>query len=71
MRIHTKDIELIDAATADMLRRRSKVNNMQRALSMFAFGRDLVQQAVRDQHPDWPEQQVREEAFRRMHGERT
>jgi len=71
MSLNPNNIEVIDEATAEAFRRRTGVECMMQSLSMFAFGRDLIHQAVRDQHPDWSDEQVREEAFRRIHRDRV
>lgn len=69
MSIDPRNIEVIDDATAAMLRTRTGGQTLRKSLAMFTFARDMTLQSVRDQYPQWSESEVRAEAQRRLHGE--
>lgn len=69
MAVKHQDIELLDAEMVAVLRQRSGYERVQSTFDMMEFGRDMVLEAVRQQHPQWPDDQVRREAMRRLFGD--
>ena len=59
-------IEVMDDATAEMLRGKTTVEKLAMAFAMNRTARQLIAGGVRWQHPDWNDEQVRLEVIRRM-----
>lgn len=67
--VDPRKIEVIDDATAAMLRSKTVAEKLAMLDQMWVFARELVTAGVKDQHPEWSELQVRREVARRMsHG---
>jgi len=69
MPIDPRRIEVIDDATAELLRRQSGMESLATAFEMFEFATRVLTCSVREQHPDWDESSVSQEVARRLHGE--
>ncbi len=59
-------IEVIDDATADMLRGKTPQQRLSMAFDMNRTARHLIAGGVRWQHPDWNDGLVQQEVVRRM-----
>jgi hypothetical protein len=66
--IDPRRIEVIDDATAAVLRRMSPVERVRRGLGMGDFARRTLEAGVRHAHPGWDEQHIKAEALRRFVG---
>ncbi len=61
--------ESVTDEMAAVLRQKTGAERLAMAHRMWRFAYQLVKQSVRNQHPSWSEDQVREEVARRMsHG---
>jgi hypothetical protein len=68
-KLEPRNIEVMDDQMAAVLRAKTGAQRLQIADRMFAFARDHLAARLRQEHPDWPEQQVRREVARRLsHG---
>lgn len=69
MAIDPRRIEVIDDATAAMLRRLSPVERWEMANRMVVQAREMIRSLVRSQHPAWTADGVEAEVRTRMsHG---
>jgi Rv0078B-related antitoxin len=66
MQISFSHIEVLDDATADMLRQKTPEQRLSMAFAMNRTARHLIAGGIRWQHPDWNEVSVQEEVVRRM-----
>lgn len=64
-------IEIIEPEMAAILRRKTEAERLHIAWGMWRSARDMIQNLLRADHPDWPEQTVQKEVARRLaHGTR-
>jgi hypothetical protein len=64
-----RKIEVIDDATAEMLRRKTGAERLAIASRMYAAARTMLLAHLRQLHPDWSEERITREAGRRLsHG---
>lgn len=68
-KIDPRNIEVPDPRVIAALKKMSGRDSLQQTLASHEFGRRLTESGVRDQHPDWSDDQVRVEIIRRMHGD--
>lgn len=68
MPIDPRRIEVIDDATAEIYRRMTPVERMQKGLAMGGFARKVIAAGVRAAHPSWTEDEIRKETARRFSG---
>jgi len=62
-------VELLDPLVADILRKKTPVERLQLAADMWNFAVTLIRGTLRQQHPDWTDDEVqRETANRLSHG---
>jgi hypothetical protein len=61
-------VEVIDDATAAILRRMPGEKKIEQVFAMWRFARQTTENAVREQHPHWSDADVRYEVARRMSG---
>ena len=67
--IDPRRIEVIDDATAAMFRAMSLSRRVELVSQAHKIACALQETGIRDRHPDWTDDQVREEVIRRMsHG---
>lgn len=66
MRIDPNQIEVMDDDMVEVVRRMSGAQRLQAANAMFNAARKMIAARVREQHPEWTEDQVRAEVARRM-----
>lgn len=69
MPLDPRRIEVIDDKTAEILRKMTPQERVERGLAMGEFGRTVIAARVRDIHPDWDEAKVRAEVMRRFRGD--
>jgi hypothetical protein len=69
MTIDPRRIEVIDDQTAEIYRRMSPAERVQRGLEMGSFARAVIECRVRELRPDWTDDQVRSEVARRFAGD--
>jgi len=62
-------IEMIDPRVAALLRTKSQGERMRAALDMNEFVRRFIIDSLRSRHPDWSEERLRDELFRRLLGD--
>ena len=67
--IDPRNIEVVDAVQAAVLRKMSARDSLRQATESHALGRRLVESGVRAQYPDWADNAVQHEVIRRMHGD--
>ena len=67
-RLDDGQIEVVDDAVAEILRRKTPAERIAMVGSMWRFARAWVEAAIRSQHPDWDESRVKEELNRRFAG---
>ena len=65
-RLDDGQIEVVDEAVADILRRKTPGERMRMAAEAWDFARLWVRAGVRSQHPDWNDEQVESEVNRRF-----
>ena len=69
MRLDRGQIEVVDDEMAQVLRGKTGAERLRIASGMFSSARRMIRNMLRAEHPDWDEQQVNEEAARRLsHG---
>ncbi len=69
MRLDAGQIEVMDDAMAEVLRRKTPAERLAIAHGMWRYARQLVEAGVRWRHPQWDDRAVREEVARRLlHG---
>jgi hypothetical protein len=62
-------IEVVDDAMAEVLRKKSAAERLAIGHRLWAFARDMIDQVVRSEHPEWTEAETRREVARRLsHG---
>lgn len=59
-------IEIVDDQMADVLRGKTEAERLAIAWDMWRSARDMIRRLLRDQHPDWTEEEVQAETARRL-----
>ena len=67
-RLDDGQIEVVDEAVAEALRRKTPGERMAMTCRAWEFARTWVRAAVKSQHPDWDERAVEAEVRRRLSG---
>jgi hypothetical protein len=62
-------VEIIDAEMALILRTKSGHEKLRRVDEMNQAARELIESAVRNAHPSWPDAKVQFEVARRIAGD--
>lgn len=65
-RLDSGQIEALDEALADVLRRKTPAEKIQMIAAAHRTARQLIRAGVRHQHPDWDDAQVEAEVLRRL-----
>ena len=65
-RLDPGQIEVLDDAMAEVLRRKTPAERLQIAFELWTFTRDMLRAHLKRTHPDWTEEMVRREAARRL-----
>lgn len=69
MRLDAGQIEVMDQAMADVLRRKTPAERLAIASGMWESTRTMLLTQLAERHPDWSHAQVEREVARRMsHG---
>jgi hypothetical protein len=62
-------VEILDPVMVEILRKKTPAERLSQAFRMWAFARDFIRSVLRQEHPDWTEEQILREAARRLsHG---
>jgi hypothetical protein len=62
-------VEIIHPIVVESLRRMSPAERLNQAFAMWESARNMVRGVLRQEHPDWTEEQILREAARRLsHG---
>lgn len=62
-------VEIIHPIVVESLRKMSPAERLNQAFAMWESARDMVRGVLRQEHPDWTEEQILREAARRLsHG---
>ncbi len=68
-RLDPRSVEIVDKDVARVLRTKTGAERLRIAFSMYDSARRMLTCMLTADHPDWSEDQVREEVFRRLsHG---
>ncbi len=63
------NIEVLDDAVADILRKKSPSERLAIANGMWRSARRMIESLLRAEHPEWTDDEIRREVARRMsHG---
>jgi hypothetical protein len=65
-RLDKGQIEVVDDAVAEILRRKTPAERVQMALDANRLGRQLIAGHLHTIHPDWNDDQIQAEVARRM-----
>lgn len=65
-RLDAGQIEIVDDAIADVLRRKTPTERIEMVLSANRTMRLVIEGFLRTRHPDWDRQQILSEVARRM-----
>ena len=69
MEIDPRRIEVIDDDMADVLRRKTPAERLAISHGMWRMARDMIRAVLRQEHPDWDDEQILRETARRLsHG---
>lgn len=62
-------IEILELEMVEILRQKTSAERLAQALRMWETAREMIRGTIRQQHPDWSEEQVLREAANRLsHG---
>ena len=69
MSLDRRNIEVVDEEMAQVLRLKTGAERLRIASEMFSSARQMIISMLRSEHPEWDEQEIRQEAVRRLsHG---
>lgn len=69
MRLDSGQIEVVDAAMAEVLRRKTPAERIAIGFAMCASARRMLTAHLKNSHPDWNEKGIQAEVARRLsHG---
>lgn len=69
MTVRTPVVEILDPMIVEILRNKTPEERLKQAFNMWETACIMIRGAVRQQHPDWNDEQVLREAARRLsHG---
>lgn len=72
LRLDPRSVEIVDEDVARILRTKTGAERLQIAFGMYMSARRMLTHMLTADHPDWTEDQVREEVGRRLsHGYST
>ena len=69
MKIDPRNIEVIDEKTVEFFSKKTGGQRMLMAAQMFETARMLIRSNIVSIHPDWNEEQIRKELYRRLGSE--
>ncbi|ADG67054.1 hypothetical protein Plim_1219 [Planctopirus limnophila DSM 3776] len=62
-------IEILEPVMVEILRQKTPAERLTQAFRMWETAREMIRGTIRQQHPDWSEEQVLREAANRLsHG---
>ncbi len=62
-------LEVLDETMAAVLREKTEAQRLAIANSLWVYARDMVRSVLRQEHPDWSDEQIQRETARRLsHG---
>ena len=62
-------VEIIHPLVVDSLRQKTPSERLNQAFGMWDFAKNMIRGVLRQEHPDWTEEQILREAARRLsHG---
>jgi len=69
LRLDAGQIEVVDDAMAEVLRRKTPAERIRIGFNIWISARDMLMVFLKTTHPDWSEEVVRQEVIRRLsHG---
>jgi len=68
MRLNKRQIEVIDKAMAEMLRRKTSVERLRIGFGLWRSARKLLRGQLASSHPEWDVRQLEREVARRLSG---
>jgi hypothetical protein len=64
-----RNLELLDDAMAQVLREKTVAQRLAIANSLWIYARDLMHAVLRQEHPEWSDEEIQRQVARRMsHG---
>lgn len=64
-----RGLEVVDETMARVLRDKTEAQRLAIANNLWVYARDLLRSVLRQEHPDWTDEQIQREAARRLsHG---
>ena len=64
-----RGVEVVDEAMAQVLRDKTEAERLAIANGLWVYARDLLRSVLRQEHPDWTDEQIQREVARRLsHG---
>ena len=64
-----RNLELLDDAMAQVLREKTVAQRLAIGNSLWIYARDLMQSVLRQEHPEWSDEEIQCQVARRMsHG---
>lgn len=62
-------VEIIHPLVVESLRRKTPAERLKQAFAMWDFAKTMIRGVLRQEHPDWTEEEILREAARRLsHG---
>ncbi len=69
MHFAPRNLELLDDAMAQVLREKTVAQRLAIGNSLWIYARDLMQSVLRQEHPEWSDEEIQRQVARRMsHG---
>jgi hypothetical protein len=59
-------VEMMDEATAEIMRQKTPAERLKIAFDMWDFAFDMIHANLRREHPDWSAEEVQRETARRI-----
>jgi len=66
LRLDKGQIEVVDDRVAEILRKKSGPERLSMVWSAWSFFQMRITAHLKSEHPDWTEEQIRKEIFRRV-----
>lgn len=69
MPLALRSLEVVDEMMASVLRDKTEAQRLAIANGLWVYARDLLRSILRQEHPDWTDEQIQRETARRLsHG---
>lgn len=59
-------VEILDSMSVKILRQKTPAERLQQAFGMWDFAMVVMRSSIVRDHPDWSDQQIQQEIFRRV-----